>query len=263
MSYRTLNGEVRGKFLQRLEEMYDYALNTQSVAAVCWNKWNSARYSPFEAEVEGSVVHSINTMSGFFVQYLVKEYLRSMKYKGKPRYEILPECDDKGFSLVNFNVMKMNTEVHNRNVDLLFRDNLDGQVYYVKICKRNHFTGDARDMFVASYNQMANALAQKYDGLHAYILFMEEFEVKHFGIVPPRELITGREFFKKFFNMPITEYFNLIEEGKRIVDADKQYERMRKTIGKFVKFANQYGDDAAYDMLTQKVKSVGSTKIAI
>ena len=138
---------------------------------------------------------------------------------------------------------------------------LDGQIYYVKVCKRNHFNGDNKAMLVSSYTQTAAALRGKYPGMKSYLLFVEENEIKNFGSIPKENLITGRAFFRKFFNMSISEYYSLIEEGQKIVRVEQQYKRMRKTINKFAEYATEYGDDAAYNLLTSPAKSNSSMRI--
>lgn len=249
-----MNQSIRGSILQQLESIYKKALSRDTVISVCKEKWGKTFFNPFEAEVMGSLVQSVNTMSGFVIEDVIKKYLSNVMLEDGSgyRYEILPECDVSNYTILDINISTMEAELQKRNVDLLFLDKETDMVYYFEIAKRNHFKGYNQDSLIHRFKSLTRHFSKKYPHFESYILFVEDESVEHFGNLDSDKLMVGKDFFKDFLKMDLSEFYTLLEECKKLNHVDKCFKCCQDLISDFVQKAEQTDAERAAEILISR-----------
>lgn len=242
-----MNHQVRGNILNKLDELYNRALSKRTIIGICSEKWGKSSYNPFVYEVMGSVTHGINIMSGYFYQYLLREYISNVKIEGteNPRYELLPECTEHTYSHLGVNMVTMQAEVMNKRIDLVFKDNQTDEVYYVEVLKHNNLEGDSRYNFIRRFNDLSNSLRKTYPNIHSYVVFVEDDTLTPLSIIPTEQQMTGEVFFNEFLGFSIEDFYALHNECKSIMRLDKQFTTCHKWVSDFAALANKEGKDKA------------------
>ena len=256
-----MNHQVRGNILVKLEKLYKNSLNKHNVISICAEKWGKSSFNPFTYEVMGSISHSINIMSGFFYQYLLREYISNVKIEGtnNPRYELLPECTELNYSHLGINMVTMQAEVQNKHLDLVFKDNETDEVYYVEILKRNGLEGEARFNFTRRFNELSASLSKIYPNLQSFVVYVEDDTLTPLSSIPMEKQMTGITFFNEYLGFPIEDFYSLHEECKSLLRLDKQYKDCYRWVNDFAALANKEGKDKAVIKMLDTYKKRGNS----
>ena len=255
-----MNHEVMSDILHCFESIFNDTLSKSSVVRTCQKKYGKTFFNPYVNEVMTSICHSINTHSGFFFQRIIRKYLEAIKIEGvdASRYEFLAESENTYTSL-GINVATMQAEVQNRNIPLIFRDKTTDIVYFVQVCKNDHFDGDARSLFIHRFMSISDSLARKYDNFSSFVVFVEEDEMDKFGVLDSKYILTGKTFFDTFLNFSIEELYTLLDNCKKTMRLEKRYMDCQDWICQFKRLADEIGPDNASNHMLKTFKAKNRT----
>ena len=165
---------------------------------------------PKELKVQYLVAHRILIQEGRLFEFLFKEMMNKVEVEGKPLY-----------SVINIDSVRNKKTGETKQIDLLFKDLMENQYYYVEIkLHNNHDTGKDSSIDTNIYS-ITNILEEQegYKNIKSILCFVKENiitrkESKNF------ETLTGDEFLNRFVGISISFLYEILESVKKDFNFD-------------------------------------------
>lgn len=231
-SFVDFNVNILTELMKKLSSMYDDVFSISNVVNTIVDVMGAKIYVvPLLKEIEYSLTQQIKIRKGNLYNYVFKLMLSEYCLKD---YVVLNDSYRNSKFIVN-------DDNECLEVDLLFKNSLDDTFFCELKTLNNHDNGKKKSI-VDSFKKLKSFFSKKYNNLTSYIVYIEEDSEEYFKYIEidSSEKITGRTFFKKFFNMDIDIFFNKVNDIIDRLDVDKHYDFVKDILYEYINYPERF-----------------------